>query len=461
MTPLARNELLQWPTAQAAGRKILRLIRLSHRSGSADAPVERETNPIILLQWLVAIATSYLILTTQDWNFSEPFPALLVLTCLISAAAIQRIPKGLLEKRSTRLGVLLLDTVLIVAAITSPQQIPWDLLLLFFFCLFMATMGDNLIQIGIGCVLLSITFLIFVPSQAMDVVTVNPSFLIRVPFMFGISIFYGYLANELKREKKRNQRLEDSMRLKRQVVAGVAHDIKTPLNVIMGHVELLASDSGNQAMGRLSSLKCVRRNIDDIIRLLSDFLLISKLETGQSDSAKSFVEMNRIAEDVVNELAVIAREKDIRVSLDLEKGLKVIVGDQSDMHRAVSNLVSNAIKFTQPGGSVTVTSRNDKGNVSLQVKDTGPGIAKEDQRSLFSEYKRLKSAENTTGTGLGLFIVKTIVEAHGGVVEVESESGLGATFAIRIPTDRHSRKHQPAADIRDRDNGPLRVSPFT
>jgi signal transduction histidine kinase len=429
MTPFARNDLSEWPTAQSAARKILQFIRLS-RSDEKPA-VERETNPIILLQWLVAIATSYLILTTQDWNFSDPLSALLVLVVL------QRLHKDLIERRSTRVALLLLDTTLIVAAITSPEQIPWDLLLLFFFCLFMAATGESLVQIGIGCVLLSITFLAFFPSQAMDLVTVNPSFLIRVPFMFGISIFYGYLSNELKREKRRNQRLEDSMRLKRQIVAGVAHDIKTPLNVIMGHVELLAEDSGNQAMGRFASIKCIRRNIDDIIKLLSDFLLISKVEAIQPDSAKNFIQLNQIAEDVVGEQMVVAPEKNIGVSLELEKGLKPVIGNQGDMHRALSNLVSNAIKFTQAGGCVTVISRNGKGNASLQVKDNGPGIAKEDQSSLFSEYKRLKSAGNTTGTGLGLFIVKTIVEAHGGVVEVESDAGQGTTFTIKIPIDKH------------------------
>jgi hypothetical protein len=232
------------------------------------------------------------------------------------------------------------------------------------------------------------------------------------------------------------------MQLKRQIVAGLAHDIKTPLNVIMGHAELLA-DSGDQTMGRSSSIECIRRNADDIVKLISDFLLISKVETVRADSAKNFIQMNGIAQDVVGEQRVVAGEKNLRVSLDLEKDLKPVIGDQSQMHRALSNLVSNAIKFTPPGGNITVTSRNGKDNVSLQIKDTGPGIAKEDLSSLFSEYKRLKSAEHTKGTGLGLFIVKTIVEAHNGTVEVESDGGSGTTFTIRVPTDKQRWKHQP------------------
>lgn len=440
MTTFVRNaSLLGWPIAQSAGSRLLGLFGLPYRGGRGKASRQHGKNPIIVLQWFVAIATSYLVLTIHDWNLTGPFPALLILTCLISASALQRIPSELLEKRSAVLALLIFDTALIVAAITSPQQIPWNLLLLFFFCVFIAATGESVIQIGVGCVLLSLIFLTFAPSPAVDVLTVNPNFLIRVPFMFGISIFYGYLANEVKREKRRIERLEESIQLKRQIASGLAHDIKTPLNVIMGHAELLAADSGNQTMGR-SSIECIRRNADDIVKLISDFLLISKMETVQPDSAKNFIQMNEIAEDVVGEQTVVAREKTLRVSLDLEKDLKPVMADQSQMHRALSNLVSNAIKFTPPGGSITVTSRNGKDNVSLQVKDTGPGIAEEDLSSLFSEYKRLKSAGNTMGTGLGLFIVKTIVEAHGGVVEVKSEEGLGTTFTISVPTDKHSWK---------------------
>ncbi len=404
-----------------------------------------QRNPIIALQWLVAIATSYLVLVMHDWNLTDPLPALLILTSLISASALQRMPNEVLKRRSTALALLLVNTVLIVAAITSPQQIPWDLLLLFFLCLLIAAIGENVIQIGIGCILVSVIFLASVPSATADMLTVNPSFLIRVPFMFGISVFYGYLANEVKIEKRRNERLEESMQLKRQIVSGLAHDIKTPLNVIMGHAGLLAADSSTQTTARSSSIECIRRNAIDILKLISDFLLISEVGMVRAGSAKNFIQMNEVAEDVVGEQTVVAGEKNLHLSLELEKDLNPVVGNQSQMHRALANLVSNAIKFTPSGGSITVISQNGKDNVSLQVKDTGPGIAKEDLPSLFTEYKRLKSAETTTGTGLGLFIVKTIVEAHKGTVEVKSDAGSGTTFTIRIPTDGQSWEHQPHA----------------
>ena len=116
------------------------------------------------------------------------------------------------------------------------------------------------------------------------------------------------------------------------------------------------------------------------------------------------------------------------------------MGDKSQLLRALSNLVSNAIKFTPSGGAVTVCSRNGKDSIALQVKDTGAGIDKEELSRLFSEYQRLKSADNIAGTGLGLFIVKSIVEAHHGSVNAESKVGVGTTFTITLPADK---EHSP------------------
>jgi adenylate cyclase len=118
------------------------------------------------------------------------------------------------------------------------------------------------------------------------------------------------------------------------------------------------------------------------------------------------------------------------------------LGDEDQMHRALWNLVSNAIKFTPNGGSVSVVSETREKHVILQVKDTGTGIPQEELSSLFSEFRRLEGAVNTEGTGLGLFIVKTIVEVHGGTVTVQSTLGAGTTFTILLP--RHPRKSEAA-----------------
>jgi signal transduction histidine kinase len=434
---VSNESLLEWPITHASGKVMSQWLGPWSSRGRDRASIREDRNAIIAIQWLVAIGTSYLIFATHDWNLTDPLLALVILVCLVSASVLKRIPEETYEKRLIEPGLLVLDSILIIAAILS-QETPWDLLLLFFLCVFIAAIGENLIQIAVGCVLLSLVFLVFVSPNAVDVLTINSNFLIRVPFMFGISIFYVHLASQVKREKRRVEKIEATMRLKRQFVCALAHDIKTPLNVILGHAELLAGEYGSQpnSTEKLTSITCIRKNIDGIVKLITDFLAVSKLETLKFDSAKNLVQMNAIAEDVVLGQMVTARDKNLNLTLDLDKKLKPMLGDNDQMQRALGNLVGNAIKFTPPGGGITVTSRMIKNDISIKVTDTGCGIPKEELAGLFAEFKRLKGTTNIEGTGLGLFIVKTIVEAHDGTVTVESQEGVGTTFTMLLPASR-------------------------
>jgi signal transduction histidine kinase len=434
---VSNESLLQWPISLSNGKVMSQWLSPWSSRGLDGTSIREDRNAIIAIQWLVAIGTSYLVFAAHDWSLTDPLPALLILVCLGSASLLKRVSEETFKNRLIEPGLLILDSILIVSAILT-QEAPWDLLLLFFFCVLIAAIGENLIQIGVGCVLLSLVFLVFVSPNAADVLTINPNFFIRVPFMFGISIFYGHLTSQVKREKRRVEKMEATTRLKRQFVCALAHDIKTPLNVILGHAELLAGDYGSQpdSTEKLSSITCIRKNIEGIVKLITDFLAVSKLEAFVLDSAKNLVQLNVIAEDVVLEQMVTARDNNLNLTLDLDEKLKPMLGDSNQMQRALGNLVGNAIKFTPPGGSITVTSRMVKNDISIKVTDTGSGIPTEELSGLFSEFKRLKGTANIEGTGLGLFIVKTIVEAHDGTVAVESKEGVGTTFTMLLPASQ-------------------------
>ena len=129
------------------------------------------------------------------------------------------------------------------------------------------------------------------------------------------------------------------------------------------------------------------------------------------------------------------RAKEIVLQFDLPPGLPLVQGNQVRLDQVVSNLVGNAIKFTREGGMVTVSARQEKGEVVVEVKDTGIGIAPEDQVHLFEKFYRVSSEETSDieGTGLGLAIVRSIVEGHGGRVWVKSQPGQGSTFGFALP----------------------------
>jgi signal transduction histidine kinase len=414
----------------------------------AKTRLAEDRNTIVAVQWMVAIATSYLVFAVRDGNLNDPLPALLILACLISAPLLQRIPHQRFSRRVIESGLLVLDSILIVAAITLAQEIPWDLLILFFFCVFIAAIGENLLHIGLGCVLLSLAFLLFASPRAMDLAMLDANALFRVPFIFGISIFYGYMANQVRQEKRRIESLQETMRLKRQFVCALAHDIKTPLNVILGHAELLASsyDGSVDQNSRLSSLKSIRQNIKRIVELITDFLTFSKLESEQPSKTEP-VQMNTLAANTVQQEAVLAREKKIDLILELDERVEPVRGDKNQLQRVLWNLIDNAIKFTPAGGTVRVASRMSGDNVCLTVTDTGIGIPSEELAIVFAEFRRLRGAANSEGTGLGLFIVKTIVEAHGGTVAVESKLGAGTAFTVVLPGAKQPL-HRSSSDLK-------------
>ena len=318
--------MLEWPILN--GPWTTRWWANPSGSGNVDGRLMREDrNGIVAVQWLVAIGTSYLVIATHDHNLTEPLPALVMLMCLASAVFVQRIPEAYFEKRLIEPGLLVVDSILILSAITTSQAIPWDLLILFFFCVFIAAIGENLVQIGVLCVLLSLVFVLFVSPNVTEVSTVSPNFLFRVPFMFAISIFYGHLASQVKREKKRTEKIEEAARLKRQLVCALAHDIKTPLNVILGHAELLAESSVDYSTPkeRGFSLESIRRNVDRIARMITDFLDAAKLETSAPHKARDLVQMNVIVEDVVLQQMVTAREKNLKLAIELDGSLEPIL----------------------------------------------------------------------------------------------------------------------------------------
>ena len=403
-----------------------------------------ETSPaenrsaLIALQWFVAVGTSYLILSSQAWSLDAPLPLLLIFLCIISAPVLQRLPLNFFAGNNIEAKLLTCDSILILAAIGLTQSAPWDLLALFFFCVFIAATGENLLHIVVGCALLSLIFLIFVSSQQIDLSAINSDLLLRVPFMLGISVLYGHLTNEVKRDKRRIEQLKQTEEFKRQVVCALAHDVKAPLSVILGHAELLAGAFGGQPnpADQTLSLKCIRENIDRIVNLVIGFLNVSELVTPKAETSKTAVEINPILRDVIRQQTVALRKKDLNLRLELAEDLKPCHGDQNQLERVLWNLIDNAIKYTPAGGAVALASRMIGGKISLSIRDSGIGIPKRELPNLFREFKRLEGSANTEGTGLGLFIVKTILDDHKGAITVESEEGAGTTFKIELPA-RH------------------------
>ncbi len=190
---------------------------------------------------------------------------------------------------------------------------------------------------------------------------------------------------------------------------------------------------GKNGKENAQALHAIQENGERIVKLVTGFLDATQAESGKMEMKQQRVSLTPLIENLTQEQMEALRKKNISLNTDLYRQLPDVSGDESQLERVLWNLVGNAIKFTPPGGTISVSSQVDDGHVSISVTDTGMGIPEDALPQLFTEFRRLKGAENIEGTGLGLFIVKTIVEAHGGTVLAESKQGEGSKFTVRLP----------------------------
>ncbi|MEJ2723057.1 MAG: response regulator [Deltaproteobacteria bacterium] len=224
--------------------------------------------------------------------------------------------------------------------------------------------------------------------------------------------------------------------LKSDFVSMVAHEVRSPLNTVLMQMKVLqdglvdpVSEKQREALERVSE------RIKSLVALSSELLDLAKIESGLVTQEKERLDMGALLKDQVAFHQPQAQQKDLVLCLETFSKLPPILGNRRNMDEVLSNLLSNAIKYTPKGGKVTVEAGVENNYLRISVADTGIGIAPEDLEYIFDRFYRVKDDRTRliTGTGLGLAIVKSILEAHNGMVTVESEPDAGSTFRVFIP----------------------------
>jgi len=225
-------------------------------------------------------------------------------------------------------------------------------------------------------------------------------------------------------------------RLKSDFVAVVSHELRTPLAVVLGNLELLGDERFWQLNTQQSQfLKSATTNSHRLLHLINDILDFSKLENACLPMTRSLNELSDVIRQTAENLDRLFEERELNLKLDLAPDLPLAEIDEQRIAQVMTNLISNAIKFSPPGAPVEVTVRHADGQAVVRVRDHGEGIRREDMPRLFKKFSQLdsRSTRKVGGTGLGLAICKGIVEAHGGRIWAESEPGEGSTFAFTVP----------------------------
>lgn len=227
-------------------------------------------------------------------------------------------------------------------------------------------------------------------------------------------------------DKLRIQRLND------EFISMITHDLKNPLTSIIGYCSLLLSGAyGEPVEAILPPLNGINSNAERLLELINDFLVVNKISAEGLKLELQPIQLNTLLGHLAESVQAQMEIKKISLELSLDSDIPIVQCDTLQIERVINNLLSNAIKFTPLGGRITITSGSDEDWVWLSVGDNGPGIAPEQQERIFEKYSRVD--QKIEGTGLGLFITKSIVDQHQGLIELESTPGEGSIFTVRLP----------------------------
>lgn len=393
---------------------------------------------VLFLRWVVILATSYLLVFASRESTGNPVISLYVALFLATNLVAGAFPERWFDEPWLEGLLFVFDTLWISAGMVLAGEVGTDLFLVYFSVLFLAALGESLQMIVGGCLLIAVLYLLVLLQTKPAAEILTPSVLLRIPFLFGISTFYGYLVEIAKKERRRAEAAVEHERFRTDFLATLTHDLQSPLSAVTGFTDLLLEAPAHAPLAEYRRLfEAIKRGASECGELVSNFLLIARGEALPHSVRRQVVDLNAVAEEVLHLFSNKAAERDVSFKLELAEGLPPISGDRMQLRRAVANLVGNAVKFASRGGEVKIITALDVSAATLTVVDDGPGIAPELQAQIFERYGHGEAAES--GTGLGLFVVRLVAEAHGGSVTVDSRPGQGARFTLRLPLPADSK----------------------
>ena len=234
-----------------------------------------------------------------------------------------------------------------------------------------------------------------------------------------------------------NERLQEHDRLKTMFVSNVSHELRTPMTSMKGLVEnMLDGLTGTLSDRQSFYLNRVKHNIDRLMRMINELLDLSRIEAGSMQLRRAPLSVIDLSNEAVDILRPSAKQKSLTLEVRMESGIPEIMGDRDKLLQVLTNLINNAVKFTQPGGEIKLEGRLGKDDsVEMCVSDTGCGIPPPEIHNIFERFYRGDSvAVEARGAGLGLAISKSLVELHGGRIWVESWPNQGSRFFFTLPT---------------------------
>lgn len=235
--------------------------------------------------------------------------------------------------------------------------------------------------------------------------------------------------------ERKNQQLRELDKAKDEFISMASHQLRTPLTAIKGYLSmLLEGDAGEIKVSQYDFVNEAFQGANRMVGLINDLLNVSRMETGRFFLEPTEVDLVKIVEEEVGQLRKQAKEKGLKLEINIKGKIPKIWADETKIRQVVMNFADNAIYYTAKG-SVTVVLRKDSKDVIYEVIDTGIGVPKSEQKNLFNKFYRADNARHVRpdGTGLGIYLAKRVIDDHGGKIIFKSEEGKGSTFGFRLP----------------------------
>ena len=247
----------------------------------------------------------------------------------------------------------------------------------------------------------------------------------------GLAQTFNEMADTIVADMDKIKSLE---KLRRELIANISHDLRTPLAIIQGYIETLQMKANSLTEAeRMDYSNKINMSSERLSKLIGQLFEYSKLEANQIEPNKEPFLISELANDIHRNYQVLAKKKNIALQLEMEEKTPLVFADISLVERAIQNLMDNALKFTPDNGEVIVKIVPSEKDVEITIKDSGPGIDKEHQQLVFERYRQTKTGKEKEGAGLGLAIVRKIMELHNASIRVFSQPNEGTSFSFSLP----------------------------
>jgi signal transduction histidine kinase len=404
-----------------------------------------QTHAVLLLRWVLIVATSYLVLFSRPLAEVTPAVALFVSAYLASNVALTELLPRLRSPALLDWLLIIVDTAALSVAVVLTNSSSNDLFVLYFAVLFLSALSDR-VGLVVGAALLITLAHLYTVSRFVDSgVLLQAGYLLRIPFLFVVALFFGHIVHHARgRERRAEESRERELRL--DLLSAVSHDLKNPLGVIDSLAELMLDGSAGPLNDQQADLaRRIQASSRQVIVLSQNLIDAERVEAGRLVLLRQRASLTKVIDDTLAVASSASAIKGVALQATVEPGLPAISIDAMQMERVIANLLGNAIKFTPAGGRVRLVARRQRDALVVAVSDDGPGIPPEELPHLAERHFRGARSRGVEGSGLGLFIVRAVVEAHGGTLRLASGIGGGTTVTVSLPLDPPK---EPQADER-------------